>query len=149
MQRSVPLTLLADQDEDPLPEPAGNKDKSTAPDSTAFVLQLVKLMRWPIVALILIAVLGSCLLSGCSVGLFGKQCFDTNTHRRVAMPPKPRADQDISGDGLSLQTRRALSKGTVPKNLKVTFTTAPKPTDGEADGEGLVEHVRVVRETDL
>ena len=99
----------------PVPTPAKEdptnpdiEDRKPSPSSSnaAFVLQLIKLLRWP---LVVVAVLGSCLLSGCSVGLFGRQCFDTNTHRRTVAPPKPRDDQDLSGDGLSLQTRRAIS----------------------------------------
>ena len=110
-----------------MPDSEGKKTGSPSPNA-AFVLQLIKMLRWPLVAMVLIAVLGSCLLSGCSVGLFGRQCFDTNTHRQAVVLSKPRADQDIPGYGLSLQTRCAISKGTVPKNLKVTFSTTPKPT---------------------
>ena len=121
----------------------------TSADTAAFLLQLVKMIRWPVVALILIAVLGSCLLSGCSVGLFGRQCFETNTHRQAPQIKGPRADQDISGDGLSLQTRRALSKGQEPKNLSVTFSAISKAQGGDAGDQGAKEHVRVVKETNL
>ena len=130
------------------PDKEGKKTGSPT-SNAALVLQLIKMLRWPLVAVVLIAVLGTCLLSGCWVGLFGRQCFDTNTHRRAVVLPKPRADQDISGDGLSLQTRRAVSKGTVPKNLRVTFSTTPKSAEGGAQDQGSVEHVRVVEETDL
>ena len=142
-------TQTDSEEENNSPEPSGNRNKSVAPDSAAFVLQLIKVVRWPIVVLILIAVLGSCLLSGCSIGLFGRQCFETNTHHQAPKSNGPRADQDISGDGLSLQTRRAISKNTVPKNIKVTFFTTPKSTEGEAEDQGSVEHVRVVMETNL
>ena len=123
--------------------PTDRENKTTGPHSSiaALTLQLIKMLRWPLMAVVLIAVLGTCLLSGCSVGLLGRQCFETNAHRRSVAPPKPRVDQDISGEGLSLQTRRAIAKGKVPKNLKADGT--------EASGEGDVDHVRVVRETDV
>ena len=94
-------------------------------------------------------VLDSCLLSGCSVGLFGRQCFETNVHRQTPKMTGSRVDHDIAGAGLSLQTRRAISKGREPKNLSVSFSAAPKAQAGN-DGDLRAEkEKKPVQETDL
>ena len=129
---------------------ARGSDRKTASQSSDVVLalQLTKMLRWPLVAVILIAVLGTCLLSGCSVGLFGRRCFDTNAHRRtVVTPAKSPVDREVSEEHLDLQTRRAIAKGNPPKNLKVTFSAVPK--EGAAGENGEMEHVRVVKESDV
>ena len=86
-----------------IPTAPVSAEKGDKPSSTnaAFVLQLIKVMRWPVVALILTVVLGSCLLSGCSVGQFGQQCFETNAHRQTLRMISPRMDHDVTGAGLS------------------------------------------------
>ena len=71
--KPTPPPTVADQDDQSTADPAEKREKTTASLSSIFVLQLIKLVRWPLVALILIAVLGSCLLSGCSVGIFGRR----------------------------------------------------------------------------
>ena len=118
---------------------SNKKSASTTPD-VALVLQLVKMLRWPLVAVILIAVLGTCLLSRCSVGLFGRRCFDTNAHRRAASTSaKPPTDREVTEEHLDLQTRLAISKGKPPKNLKVTFSAVPK--EGAAGEDGEVDNI--------
>ena len=74
-------------EDSPVPETT-DKIARSSPADAAFFLQLIKVLLWPVVALILIAVLGGCLLSGCSVGLFGRQCFKTNAHRQALVSQK-------------------------------------------------------------
>ena len=144
----TPAPAQVDTEETTEPEIEAAKNSPSSTVTVATTLQLVKLLRWPLVAVLLIAVLGTCLLSGCSVGLFGRRCFDTNTHRRTTIAPTPsQTSHDVTEEHLDLQTRRAISKGKPPKNLKVTFSTVPK--EGAAAEEGEVEHVRTVRESDV
>ena len=51
-------------EEDPAYPDIGNRNLSPSSCNAAFILQLIKMLRWPLVAMVVIAVLGSCLLSG-------------------------------------------------------------------------------------